>query len=285
MQLAGSLNGPLVETPALVRHNGHTSGNESRREEAHRSLPGTGPPSIRLSGAVGMEQKTSFLRLEKGRVGGYEEYDEIPLRGTTVIGRSSTDDPTDAERPDLEVKDDFVSRGHARIYYSQEKAAYVLQERDGGTKNGTFLNGERLQPDTPHQLKDGDVIGLAMAGQTYRLILRFREQPMTLLEIDASQMTQGNLVVDTKARRVWVGGNEVSLRRKEYDLLAYLYDNCGSACSRDEISKVVWADEGGIISEETIDSTMHRLREKIEPHPSNPRYLVTLPRYGYRLDL
>ena len=232
-----------------------------------------------------MEEKTSFLRLEKGRIGGYEEYDEIPLRGMTILGRSSTGDATDAERPDLEVKDDFVSRGHASIYYSQEKGAFVVQERDGGTKNGPFLNGERLQPGAPHQLKDGDVIGLAMAGQTYRLILRFREEQMTLAEIDVSQTTRGSLAVDTKARRVWVGGNEVSLRRKEYDLLAYLYDNCGSACSRDEISKVVWADEGGIISEETIDSTMHLLREKIEPDSSDPRCLITLPRYGYRLDL
>ena len=124
-----------------------------------------------------------------------------------------------------------------------------------------------------------------MAGQTYRVILRFREQQMTLLDIDVSQMTQGRLVVDTNARRVWVGGNEVSLRRKEYDLLAYLYGNRGGACSRDEISRAVWADEGGIISEETIDSTMHRLRDKIEPDPSNPRCLITLPRYGYRLDL
>jgi hypothetical protein len=93
------------------------------------------------------------------------------------------------------------------------------------------------------------------------------------------------VVLDASARRVWVGGMEVSLRRKEFDLLAYLYGNRGRACSRDEISKMVWADEGGIISEETIGSTMHRLRQKIEPAPSNPCHLITVPRYGYRLDL
>ena len=51
------------------------------------------------------------------------------------------------------------------------------------------------------------------------------------------------------------------------------------------VPQQVWAEEGGIVAEETIDTVVHRIRDKIEPDPSQPRFLVTLPRFGFRLDL
>jgi DNA-binding response OmpR family regulator len=56
------------------------------------------------------------------------------------------------------------------------------------------------------------------------------------------------LVVDLLARRVWAGGKEIPLRRKEFDLLAFLYENRGKACNRDEIAQKVWVEESGIVS-------------------------------------
>jgi hypothetical protein len=233
-----------------------------------------------------MADKKSFLRLEKGRVESYDEYDEIPLCAyITVIGRSPGRSETDLRHPDIEIRDDFISRSHLSITYIESEDVYIMQERDGGTRNGTFLNEERIQPGKTYPLKDGDLIGLAKSGRDYRVSLRFRETQATLEEHEVFDATRERLVVSTVARRVWVEGTEVSLRKKEYDLLAFLYENRGKACSREDISRTVWAEESGIISEETIDSTVHRLREKIEADPSNPRYIITLPRYGYRLDL
>jgi DNA-binding response OmpR family regulator len=82
-----------------------------------------------------------------------------------------------------------------------------------------------------------------------------------------------------------MNGTEIPLRRKEFDLLAFLYVNRGKACSKNEIAEGVWVEEGGIVSQETIDTDVFRIRQRIEPDPSHPRHVVTLPSYGYRLDM
>ena len=231
--------------------------------------------------------KAGFLRLEKGRVDGYAESQEIPL-GTdmVVIGRPPLPGDPDTEHPDVGIRDDYVSRGQARVLYSRDDEGYLLEEREAGTKNGTFVNGERVEPGKSYPLKDGDFIGLALVGGEFRVVFRFRESAATLTNADMVEtMPSSGLSVDTRARRVWVDGKEISLRRKEFDLLAYLYQNRGKACSKDEIAQGVWVDEGGIVSQETIDTNIFRIRERVEADPSHPRYVVTLPRYGYRLDL
>ena len=113
----------------------------------------------------------------------------------------------------------------------------------------------------------------------------FRENDNTLLSPSAFESPSTPLTIDVKARRVSISGQEIRLRKKEFDLLAYLFQNQGVACSKDEIAEVVWADEQGIVSQETIDTNIHRIRDKIESDPTKPKYIVTLPRYGYRLDL
>jgi hypothetical protein len=233
------------------------------------------------------EATNAFLRVERGRVEEYRESEEIPLGiDVTVIGRHSRSTGAQHEHPDVRIKDDYVSRGHLRIYYSYEHACFLLKEPDTGTKNGTFINGERIQPGMPCKLKNGDLIGLAKVGGDYRVIFRFRASEGTLRAISqaAKPLTPG-LKVDPGARRTWVDGKEVPLRKKEFELLAFLYQNSGRACSKNEIAEKVWAEESGIVSEETIDQNIHRIRKEIEQDLSNPRYIRTLPRYGYRLDL
>ncbi len=233
------------------------------------------------------EWKSGFLRLEKGRVDGYEYSQEIPLStDITVVGRPPISTSPDADVPDIKVRDDYISRGHMRIYYSYEEKCFMVQERDIGTQNGTFINGDRIEPGRSYPLKDGCLLSMAKVGEDWRVIFRFREKETTLTGLEKSQKTpEEGLVVDLQARRVWAGGKEIPLRRKEFDLLAFLYENRGKACSRDEIAQKVWAEESGIVSEETIDTNIHRIRERIEADPSDPHYIITLPRYGFRLDL
>ena len=112
---------------------------------------------------MNVTEKKGFLRLEKGRVESYDEYDAIPLCAyITVIGRSPGRSDTDLKHPDIEIRDDFVSRSHLSITYIESEDAYIMQERDGGTRNGTFLNEERIQPSKTYPLKNGDLIGLAL---------------------------------------------------------------------------------------------------------------------------
>jgi DNA-binding winged helix-turn-helix (wHTH) protein len=234
-----------------------------------------------------MEGTRFFLRLLKGPVAGYEVSEEISLSvDGTVIGRPPPPNEPGPDLPDIRVRDDYVSRGHVRLNYNQQRRCLIVTERETGSQNGTFINDERIEPGIPYPLRDGDLLALAKVDDDYEVIFRFREMGATLAgRISRDETSHEALVVDLKARRVWASDREITLRRKEFDLLAFLYRNRGVACSRDEIARQVWQEEGGIVSEDTIETNIHRVREMIEPEPSKPRYIITLPRYGYRLDV
>lgn len=234
-----------------------------------------------------MERKAGFLRLEKGRVDGLESRREIPLSSdVTVVGRPSAHGAPDPRASSIGISDDYVSRGHVTITYDPGQVCFLAEERPGGTQNGTFINGKRLEPGKQYPLKDGDLIALAKVSDEFRVTFRFREGDRTLAGIAVSALIPTeDVTIDVQARTVLAGKRSIPLRRKEFDLLAFLYRNRGRACSRNEIAQQVWADEGGIVAEETIDTVIHRIREKIEVDPSKPRFLVTLPRFGFRLDL
>jgi two-component system KDP operon response regulator KdpE len=93
--------------------------------------------------------------------------------------------------------------------------------------------------------------------------------------------TAGDLEVDMTKRVVHLGGELVKLTRTEYELLAYLVNNIGKVLSHNEILQNVWGPEYGGESE-YVRVFMGQLRRKIEDDPSNPRFIVTVPRIGYR---
>jgi energy-coupling factor transporter ATP-binding protein EcfA2 len=77
----------------------------------------------------------------------------------------------------------------------------------------------------------------------------------------------------------------VSLTAKEFELLSYLLDNEGDICEKDALIRAVWPEdkvyEEGI-RDDSLAQLVRRLRTKIEPDPSNPTYLQTIPGRGYR---
>jgi DNA-binding response OmpR family regulator len=91
-----------------------------------------------------------------------------------------------------------------------------------------------------------------------------------------------DLEVNFDAHQVTVHGQEIQLTRTEYDLLAYLAANAGRVLTHRTLLQAVWGPEYG---EETeyLWAYIRRLRRKIEPDPSNPRYIVTQPGIGYLL--
>jgi two-component system KDP operon response regulator KdpE len=93
--------------------------------------------------------------------------------------------------------------------------------------------------------------------------------------------TAGELEVDMTKRVVHLRGELVKLTRTEYELLAYLVNNIGKVLSHNEILQNVWGPEYGGESE-YVRVFIGQLRRKIEDDPSNPRFIVTVPRIGYR---
>jgi DNA-binding response OmpR family regulator len=93
----------------------------------------------------------------------------------------------------------------------------------------------------------------------------------------------GELEVDPSARRVRLGGEQVELARKEFDLLAELARNAGRVVSREELMSRVW-DENWFGSTRTLDVHVGLLRKKLGDDPAAPRYIETVRGVGFRLE-
>lgn len=91
----------------------------------------------------------------------------------------------------------------------------------------------------------------------------------------------GEIRVEPSARRAWKGGDELELSPKEFDLLELLMARAGQVVKREDAIDEVW-DENWFGSTKTLDVHIRWLRQKIEDDPSNPRYINTVRRVGFR---
>jgi two-component system, OmpR family, response regulator ResD len=97
-----------------------------------------------------------------------------------------------------------------------------------------------------------------------------------------SVVVSGALSVDLGARTATRDGRAISLRAREFELLAFLMRNRGRAFTREELLEHVW----GYAYGDTATVTVHvrRLRDKIELDPAHPSQIVTVWGVGYRFD-
>jgi len=93
-------------------------------------------------------------------------------------------------------------------------------------------------------------------------------------------LTIADVRIDFEAHRVTVTGEPVQLTPTEYDLLAHLALNAGRVLPHRALLRAVWGPEYGDETE-YLWAYIRRLRRKIEPDPSNPRYILTEPGVGY----
>ena len=86
--------------------------------------------------------------------------------------------------------------------------------------------------------------------------------------------------LETEDRRLYIAGKEINLTSKEFDVLELLARNPNKVYSREKLLELVWgSDYPG--DERTVDVHIRRLREKIEPNPSEPKYVHTKWGVGY----
>ena len=127
-------------------------------------------------------------------------------------------------------------------------------------------------------------------------------KPFNILEVKArikaiirrnskkSKATQKNeriievsdLKLDLDSRRVFEKDKELNLTAKEFDILELLTQNPDNVYSREKLLNIVWGNklhEAGDVR--TVDVHVRRLREKIEPNPSEPKYIHTKWGVGY----
>jgi len=92
----------------------------------------------------------------------------------------------------------------------------------------------------------------------------------------------GPWTIRRASRQVLIGGREIPLAPKEYDLLLALADRPGEVLSRHELLSRVWGHSGEVATR-TVDTHMAELRRKLEDDAARPRYLLTARGAGYWL--
>ncbi|MDH3285319.1 MAG: response regulator transcription factor [Acidobacteriota bacterium] len=101
---------------------------------------------------------------------------------------------------------------------------------------------------------------------------------------DLQELVLGDVTVDLETRRVSGRGRaQQDLSERETELLRYLAIHSGRAISRKELLQHVWGANPHGVETRTVDMHVSRLRDKIEPDPPAPRFIVTVRSKGYRL--
>ncbi len=167
----------------------------------------------------------------------------------------------------------WISRRHAALKY--ENGRFVL--RDAGSKNGVFVNGQRVVQ--AHTLNDGDIIQLAPG-----LELLYVDSEATAPLPGRNRL---GLQVDLQQRQVFVHGRALTppLSPQQYEFLALLSRQPGRVYSRAEIIEAVWPGESPEgITDDAIDALVRRIRQRLAEIEPEHNFIVTVRGYGFRLE-
>lgn len=96
-----------------------------------------------------------------------------------------------------------------------------------------------------------------------------------------SVVSYGDLSLDRRKRRVSLEGKPLNLTPHEYVLLDTLMGSPGRIFNRDELLSRLYPREEAAVIDRVVDVHIGKLRQKIEPDPSRPRYIFTARGIGY----
>ena len=167
----------------------------------------------------------------------------------------------------------WISRQHALLRYENRQC--VLE--DAGSKNGVFVNGQRVLK--PQPLTDGDIIQLAPGLE------------LIYVDSEATAPLPGRrglgLLVDQEERQIYVHGQLLSppLSTQQYELLVLLSQHPGKVYSRAEVIEAAWPGESAEgVTDDAIDALVRRLRQRLAEIDPDHNFIVTVRGYGFRLD-
>ena len=210
------------------------------------------------------ESKLPFLVAQLGPLNGRK----WAITSEILVGRG--------EDCEIVIPDRQVSRFHLKLIPHLDQR---IEIKDLGSKNGSFLNGKKLLESA--FIKDGDQIKIALVQDFV-----FVSSESTLPLGNAKKMS-GRLLIDSRARRVWIVEKEVipAFSVQQFSLLQCLYEQSGEVLSREKIVQAVWGlKEGEGVTEQALDALVRRLRDRLHEFDKNHNYIVTVRGYGLRLD-
>ncbi len=139
------------------------------------------------------------------------------------------------------------------------------------------------------------VLGLEMGADDYltkpyhlrELIARIRSLLRRaygeLSSTEADILYAGDLTIDRTRASVSREGRSIAVTPTEFRLLVFLAQHPGQVFSRGQLIENVWGSDAEFYDDKTVSVHVRRLREKIEPEPSDPHIVLTVPGIGYRL--
>lgn len=110
-----------------------------------------------------------------------------------------------------------------------------------------------------------------------RLTSQEKREQHYIIEINGLQ-------IDKDARRVYLGGTEIALANKEFDLLLFMAENPNIVFNKESLFERVWGLDA-VGDTTTVTVHVNRLREKIETDNREPRYIETVWGAGYRFKI
>jgi two-component system, OmpR family, alkaline phosphatase synthesis response regulator PhoP len=137
------------------------------------------------------------------------------------------------------------------------------------------------------------VVGLKLGADDYlakpfdmmelmaRIEAQIRRAASATQTITAQRYAFGPVAVDFRKAEVRRDGAEVELSAREFQLLRYFIEHRGATLSRDELLNEVWG-YNAMPSTRTVDVHVAWLRQKIEPNPRHPQFVLTVHGLGYK---
>jgi pSer/pThr/pTyr-binding forkhead associated (FHA) protein len=185
-----------------------------------------------------------------------------------IIGR--------APQSDVRIDHPEISRQHAEIVQEGERCWLADLE----SRNGTFVNGEKLARGQRHPLTNADRV------QIGQLIVFQVEDPKATLAARHVLIYVGGLALDPRRRDVYVRDRRVEPRLPllQYKLLELLIKEPGKIFSKEAIIHAVWSEvkdpEG--VSDQALDTVVSRLRQSLERLDKQHEYIERVRGRGVR---
>jgi two-component system alkaline phosphatase synthesis response regulator PhoP len=186
---------------------------------------------------------------------------------------------------------DLARKGHYDIVILDlnlpaKDGLQVCQElrRDGQNVAVLMLTARDSIADKITGLKSGADDYMTKPFESAELLARL-EALLRRIRGDAGgdELAFGDVVVRTRAGQVLRDGRPVRLSAQEFKLLVHLVRHPGVVLSRDELLDAVWGYQA-TPETRTVDVHVSWLRQKLEPDPPNPKYIVTVYGLGYRFE-
>jgi len=214
-----------------------------------------------------MEGSLQLLLIEEGQL-------KQRCRMTPDMTISAGRDP----ECDLLIESQSASHTHADFIFTGQELFVV----DRQSTNGTFISGSKIQPDerVPLQINDRVRIGTAEV-----VVWDEEELPEEVKQYlpESGRAIPQTIFVNPASGLVLANGKVAVARLSmdEINLLEFMFEKGGKTTDASEIAEVVYGT--GKVSRMIVASFIDGLRAKIEPIPSEPRFLVSVPGRGYRL--